>query len=128
MLIHEIMTKRIETIQSDDFVIDACKKFKENKLGSLIVIEEDTVVGIITERDVIDKIILNEKSPKITKVKEIMTPNLKTISSVKTIDEAVKIMKENNIKKLPVIYKNIVVGIITENDITHALELIKKMI
>jgi len=127
MLVQEIMTKKIESINSDDLVIEACKKYKEHKLGSLIVMEEDTIVGIITERDVIEKIILNEKNPKQTKVKEIMTSNVKTISSLAPVEEAVNIMKNNNIKKLPVVYNHLVVGIITENDITHAIDMIKKI-
>lgn len=126
MLVQEIMTKKIETINSDENVIEACKKYKKHNLGSLIVMEEDTIVGIITERDVIDKIILHEKNPRLTLIKDIMTANVKTINSLATVEEAVSIMKKNNIKKLPVIYNHIVVGMITENNITHALELLKK--
>jgi len=128
MLVQEIMTKRIESINSDEFVIEACKKYKKHKLGSLIVMEEDTIVGIITERDVIEKIILGGRNPKLTLVKDIMTPNVKTINSLATIEEAVEIMKKYNIKKLPVVYNNIVVGIITENNITYALEIFKKSV
>jgi len=51
MLVQEIMTKRIETINSHEPVIEACRKYKEQKLGSLIVMEEDTLVGIITKKN-----------------------------------------------------------------------------
>ena len=126
MLVQEIMTKKIETIKHNENVIDACNKFKEQHLGSLVVMENDTIVGIITERDIIERVILDEKNPKQTPVREVMTENVKTIESLKTIEEAVEIMKKNNIKKLPVIYNHIVVGIITEKDITHAIDMIKK--
>jgi len=126
MLVQEIMTKKIETIKHNESVIDACNKFKEQHLGSLVVMENDTIVGIITERDIIERVILDEKNPKQTPVREVMTENVKTIESLKTIEEAVEIMKKNNIKKLPVIYNHIVVGIITEKDITHAIDMIKK--
>ena len=126
MLVQEIMTRRIETINSHEPVIEACRKYKEQKLGSLIVMEEDTLVGIITERDVIEKIILEEKNPRQIPVRDIMTANVKTVNSLQTVEEAVEIMKKNKIKKLPVIYNHIIVGIITENDITHALEILKK--
>ena len=126
MLVQEIMTRRIESINSDETVTEACRKYKKHKLGSLIVMEEDTIVGIITERDVIEKIILDGKNPKLTFVKDIMTPNVKTINSLATIEEAVEIMKKHNIKKLPVVYNNIVVGIITENNIIYALEIFNK--
>ena len=56
MLVQEIMTKKVESINSDEPVMETCKKYKEHKLGSLIVKEEDSIVGIITERDVIEKI------------------------------------------------------------------------
>jgi CBS domain-containing protein len=128
MLVQEIMTRRIESINSDEPVIEACKKYKKHKLGSLIVMEEDTIVRIITERDVIEKIILDAKNPKLTLVKDIMTLNVKTINSLATIEEAVEIMKKYNIKKLPAVYNNIVVGIITENNITYALEIFKKSV
>jgi len=120
------MTKKVEFIGSYEPVIEACKKYKEFKLGSLVVKDDDTIVGIITERDVIVKIILNEKNPKLTLVKDVMTPNLKTVKSFATLEEAVDIMKKNNIKKLPVVYNDIVVGIITENDITYAIKIYKK--
>ena len=128
MLVQEIMTRKIESINSNESVIDACKKFKDFKLGSLVVQEEDTIVGIITERDIIEKIILNEKNPKITLVRDIMTPNVKTINSLSTLEEAVNIMKKNKIKKLPVVYNHVLVGIITENDIAQALEIFNKSV
>jgi len=127
MLVQEIMTKKLEKIKSNEPVIEACRKYKYNKMGSLIVMEDDTIVGIITERDVIEKIILNEKNPKTTLVKEVMTPKVKTVSALSSIQDAVDIMHKNKIKKLPVIYNQHVVGIITENDITHAIDLISKM-
>lgn len=126
MLVQEIMTKNIKTINSDQSVMDACKKYRQFNLGSLIVKDEDSIVGIVTERDLIEKIILNEKNPKQALVKDVMTPNVKTVSSFATLEEAVKVMKKNNIKKLPVVYNNIIVGIITENDVTQALEIYKK--
>ena len=55
-----------------------------------------------------------------------MTPNLKTVRSLAKVEDAAKIMKDNNIKKLPVIYNNYLVGIITETDISFAIDIIKK--
>lgn len=126
MLVHEIMTKKIETIPTDITVFEACKKFQELKLGCLVVIEDEFIVGIITERDVVEQIILEKRNPRNTRVAEVMTPNLKTIHSLATIEEASNIMKKNNIKKLPVVYNNNLVGIITDTDISHAINIIKK--
>lgn len=121
MLVQEIMTKKVETIDSSDMVINACKKFVEKNLGSLIVTEGSLIVGIITERDFIKKILLEEKNPKNMIVREIMTPNVKTISSLSKVNDAADIMEKNNIKKLPVVYNDNLIGMITERDISLSL-------
>lgn len=128
MFVHEIMTKKVQTIDSDKTVFEACEKFQERKVGSLVVVEDEDIVGIITERDIIRKIILEKNNPLHKKVKEAMTPNIKTINSLAKIEEASDIMKKNNIKKLPVVYNNSLVGIITETDISCAINIIKKNI
>lgn len=120
------MTKKIESIASDETVMDACNKFKTNNLGSLVVKDDELIVGIITERDVILKIILDHKSPISTLVRDVMTPNIKTINALSKVEDAAEIMKKNNIKKLPVTYNNNLVGMITESDITRAIKLIAK--
>lgn len=124
MLVQEIMTKRIQSIKPDKTVLEACEKFKTNNVGSLVVKDNELIVGIITERDIILKIVLKNKKPKNTLVREILTPNLKTIHALSTVEEAAEIMKTNNIKKLPVTYNNNLVGIITETDIASALKII----
>jgi CBS domain-containing protein len=126
LLVQEIMTKKVKTIDSDKTVFEACELFQGLKVGSLVVIYEDIIVGIITERDVIKQIILESKNPRNTLVKDIMTPNIKTIHSLAKIEEASKLMKKNDIKKLPVVYNDNLVGIITETDISRAIELIQK--
>lgn len=126
MLVQEIMTKKIEKINLEETVLEACKKFKQYNLGSLVVQDEELIVGIITERDIILKIILENKNPKSVLVRNIMTPNIKTIHALAKIEEASEMMKENNIKKLPVVYNNNLVGILTETDISRAIKIISK--
>ncbi len=126
MLVQDIMTKKIEKINSENTVFEACKKFKQYNLGSLVVEDDELIVGIITERDIILKIILENKNPTNTLVRDIMTPYPKTIHALAKIEEAAEIMKKNNIKKLPVIYNNNLVGMITETDISRAINLISR--
>ena len=128
MFVHEIMTKKVETINSDSTVFEACEKFQKFNMGSLVVVDAEVIVGIITERDVIKQIILEKNNPRNTLVKNVMTPNLKTINSVAKIEEASSVMKKNDIKKLPVIYNDSLVGIITDTDISRAIDIIQKNI
>ena len=122
MLVEEVMTKNIVDVDCNNTVYDACKKKKKKKVGSLVVKDKDIIVGIITERDTIEKVILQNKNPKETKVSEIMTPNIKTIHALAPIEKAAKIMKENKIKKLPVILNNEIIGIITETDLSNTID------
>jgi len=122
MLVEEVMTKNVVTIDSNKTVYDACKLYSQIKVGSLVVMDKDIIVGIITERDIIERAILNKKDPIKTKIREIMSPNIKTVHAFAPVEKAVSIMKENKIKKLPVILNNDIVGIITETDLSQTVE------
>jgi len=122
MLVEEIMTKNIVKIDCKKTVYEACKIYSQKKVGSLVVTDKDIIVGIVTERDAIEKVILGEKDPKETKIMDIMTPNIKTVHALAPIEKAAGIMKENNIKKLPVILNNDIVGIVTETDLSRTID------
>ena len=122
MLVEEVMTKHVQTIDSKKTVYDACKQFSKYKVGSLVVMDKKIIVGIITERDAIERVILQNKDPKKTKVIEGMSVNIKTVHALAPLEKAAKIMKENNIKKLPVILNNEIVGILTETDLTRTID------
>jgi len=74
MLVQEIMTRNVIDINSDASVLDACKKFVEKKkVGSLVVMDKNIIVGIVTERDIIKEMLLVKGDPKNTKVMKIMS-------------------------------------------------------
>jgi len=77
MLVEEVMTTNIIRIDSNKTVFDACKDYSRNKVGSLLVTDNNLTVGILTERDIIEKVILLNRNAKETKISEIMTANLK---------------------------------------------------
>jgi CBS domain-containing protein len=120
MLVKEIMTKKVITIDINQTVLDAAILYQDYKVGSLIVTENDACVGMITERDIIERTICQQKDPLTTKVEEIMSKEIKTIHQLDTVEKAIDIMIENNIKKLPVIMEEHIVGIITVTDISKA--------
>ncbi|PNX49066.1 MAG: hypothetical protein BV456_09240 [Thermoplasmata archaeon M8B2D] len=100
MLVQEVMTKNVVNIDGKKTVFETCQEYSKNRAGSLVVTDKDILVGIITERDTIERVILKNMEPKKVKVKDIMTPNLKTIHALAPLEKAAKIMKENLIKKL----------------------------
>jgi CBS domain-containing protein len=129
MLIKEIMTKNVVTISPNETVYDACLKYRDNKVGCLVVTEEESCVGIVTERDLIERTICLHKNPDETKVSEIISSDIKTIQSLETLEKALEIMNNFKIKKLPVISDMSLVGVITITDIAKARpELTKRFI
>jgi CBS domain-containing protein len=126
MLVKEIMTKNVVTIDVDASVFDACMMYKEKKVGCLVVVDDETCVGIVTERDLIERSICQRRDPEKTKVSEIMSQNIKVVYALDTAEKALETMKQYKIKKLPVISSEKVVGIVTITDIAEARPEISK--
>jgi CBS domain-containing protein len=122
MLVSDIMTKNVVTIESGEPVLQAAKKYKECGVGCLVVMNDNLVVGILTERDIIERIIIDEKNPKKIIVEDIMSRNIKTIHAAARVEQAAEMMKTYKIKKLPVILNNEIVGIVTATDIANNME------
>jgi len=128
MLIQDVMTKSVVTIDCNETVLDACKRYKDYKVGCLVVMNKKIIVGIVTERDIIERSVLADRDPKTTLVRDIMSANIKTVHALAPVEKAAEIMEENNIKKLPVILNNEIVGIITVTDISRAIPVFSEAI
>jgi len=126
MLVKEIMTKNVVTIEANASVFDACMMYKEKKVGCLVVVDDETCVGVVTERDLIERSICQRRDPEKTKVREIMSQNIKVVYALDTAEKALETMKQYKIKKLPVISSEKVVGIVTITDIAEARPEISK--
>ena len=122
MLVKEIMVKDVISIRPNDTVYNACVKYKDKKVGCLLVTDsEGDCVGIVTERDFIERIICTRKDPDKTKVSEIMSTEMITIHALDRIEKAAETMLKYRIKKLPVIANNKIVGIITVTDLSREI-------
>lgn len=112
------MNKAI-VIDSDIKLRDAAKLMSEKRIGSLIIMKKDKIVGILTERDV-----LRSVNKLDSRVSEIMARNVITINADESIDNAALLMSKHKIKRLPVLEKGKLVGIITATDLlAHSDEL-----
>jgi CBS domain-containing protein len=117
MLVKQAMTKNIIVIHPDTTIKDAAKVMTQHRVGSLVVVDGNKLVGIITELDIIWEVVAGDLDPKITLVKDVMTKEVVTVKSNQTLEDATELMVENNIKKLPVLEGNKLVGIITATDL-----------
>ncbi|XP_051124004.1 CBS domain-containing protein CBSX3, mitochondrial-like [Andrographis paniculata] len=124
-----LMTKGEEKVGSwlwcytNDTVYDAVKQMAHSNIGSLVVLkpgEQQLIAGILTERDYLRKVIVQDRSSKYTKVAEIMTNQLITVTSDTNILRAMQLMTENHIRHAPVIDGRIV-GMISIVDVVRAV-------
>lgn len=122
MLIVDIMLPGVHTISPNDSVKDAVTKMIELKRGAMVVGNKNKIEGIISERDLLRKVVAKNLSSEKTPVKNIMTKNVLTISSTSTPERALKIMEENKIRHLPVIDdRGNYVGILSIRDLMSAV-------
>lgn len=119
MRVKDVMVKNVKTISPGATMAEAAKTMKKYRIGCLVVVERNNVLGIITERDLAYKIIAEERSLD-TKVEDVMTRDLKTISPDKSIKDAAKVMAAHVIRRLPVIENGKLVGILSIEDIMRA--------
>ena len=120
MLIKEIMNTNVITVDENDTILAAAKKYKNHKIGSVVVTQHEHCIGIITERDLIERALCKQLDVTKSKTKDIMSKPVITIQPLANIDTAITLMKKHTIKKLPVVKDNQLIGIITITDIAHA--------
>jgi CBS domain-containing protein len=120
MFVKEVMKRDVKTTASDTTVLEAAQKMAQNNIGCLMVVN-DTLEGIVTERDILNKIVATGKDPSQVMIRDIMTKNVISISPDKDMEEASDIMSKHRIKRLPVVFGDEVVGIITSTDVVAIL-------
>ncbi|WP_066318040.1 CBS domain-containing protein [Bacillus sp. FJAT-29814] len=113
--IRDIMTDDIECCTLLDNVYEVAVKMKELNVGAIPIVDEDKLVGMITDRDIVIRGVA-EKHPGSTKVEDIMSDNLITVTPEATSRDAAKLMAEHQIRRLPVVENGKLVGIVSLGD------------
>jgi CBS domain-containing protein len=129
MTVNQILTAKgneIYTIPSSITVYDALKVMGEKNIGAILVIEDNELKGIFSERDYARKIVLKGKSSRDTFVHEIMEKDLITVRPSDTIDYCMEVMTGSRIRHLPVLENNQVVGVISIGDVVKSIIEIQK--
>ena len=110
-------SQSIYSVDPDTSVLDALKIMMDKNISALLVMEGPELKGIFTERDYARKIILQGKSSKETKIKEVMTVSLEVINLNSSIDHCMQIMTDKHIRHLPIIDNGKVSGMISIGDL-----------
>jgi CBS domain-containing protein len=129
MQVKEIMTTNVKTIRPEDTVKSLAQRMIKENIGDMVVISGSGIVaGIATERDIIKEMVVSCGNIEEVKVQDIMSKDLVTIGPEATLEEAADVMVKNKIKKLPVIDKGRLVGIVTATDlVAYENKLVEKV-
>jgi CBS domain-containing protein len=117
LAVRDVMTKTVVTAPPDMSAAEAGKKMVENRVGNVIIVKEGRPVGIVTESDMVAKVISKNLKPSSIKLEQLMSKPLITTKSSDDIHDAVLMMAQKKIRRLPVIDGDELVGIITDADV-----------
>jgi CBS domain-containing protein len=109
------------SVHPDDSVFDAIKKMADKEVGSLVVLEDDRIVGIITERHYARNVILKGRSSPETQVRDIMTTRVVCTRPEQTVRECMAVMTEKRIRHLPVVDQKRLVGLVSIGDLVKSI-------
>ena len=128
----DIMTKKVIVVPFGKTILEVAKMMKKNSIGSVIVVEDREgkhAKGIITERDIVYKILAKGSDPYKVNAEDIMSKPLRVLKPDTTIEDAAKAMRENKIKRLPVVNDdNELIGLLSEGDIMKIFPVVVDLI
>ncbi len=117
MKVKDLMTKDVATLNAEDSVEQAAKIMKEHNIGSVPVCDGENVIGIITDRDIALRSVAEGENVKNQKVREVMSSNPVLANPDMDVHDAARIMSERQIRRLPVVDKSNIVGIVSLGDL-----------
>jgi CBS domain-containing protein len=113
------MTKGPRTVQRGDSIADAARLMREEDAGVAPIVDGDRLVGVLTDRDIAIRVVAEGKDPQSTKVEEIASQTLVTIEPQQDLDEALRLMAQHQIRRLPVVEDGKLVGILAQADVAR---------
>ena len=124
MTVNQILNakgKNVYSVLSTTTVYEALKVMGEKNIGAILIIDDNDLKGILSERDYARKIVLKDKSSKETFVHEIMETDVVTVSPLDNLDFCMELMSTKRVRHLPVLENNTVIGIISISDVVKAI-------
>jgi len=118
--VKDVMVTNVVTVDVGVSVREAVERMNAQEIGSLVVLEKGHYAGILTERDVLTRVVAKARNPAKMHVGDVMSKPLTVANPETSLENAVKLMLEKGVKKLPVVRAKKLVGLITMTDVASA--------
>jgi CBS domain-containing protein len=120
--VEEIMTRDPRTVDSGDTLLDAARTMRDGDIGNVIVMDSGQASGILTDRDIVIRAVAEGRDPESTSVGDVASSGLETLTPDQSVDDAVKLMRDKDIRRLPVCKHGRPVGILSLGDLAMERE------
>lgn len=124
--VKRIMTKQIVQVKVGTTVQEAAQLMKEKSIGSLLIRKEHEILGIVTEMDIVQKVVANGSDASATRVENVMSSPLLTIEPEKSVVDANDLMDQHRVRHLGVTEGDQIVGIVSVRDLLHPLYIVEE--
>jgi len=119
--VRDIMEKNVITININETANNAANQMKENDISFLVIIENGKPVGVVSERDFVQKLCINNQNSSDVKISDIMSYKFRWVNPTTKIEDAIQKMLNNNIRRLLILDDEKLVGVITQTDLASYL-------
>ena len=115
--VEEVMTRNPKTLSADDPVIEAARIMRADDIGDVVVTEDGRVAGIVTDRDIVVRVVADGRDPSSTPVREACTTGVEALEPDASVDDALGKMRDADIRRLPVVEGDRPIGIVSLGDL-----------
>ena len=117
--VREVMTSNPTSCSSQDSVVDAAKAMAKEDVGPIPVVHGERLVGLLTDRDIVVRVVAEGRDPQSTTVGEVASSDLATVSPEESLDRALQLLAERRVRRLPVVEGDRLVGILAQADVAR---------
>jgi CBS domain-containing protein len=115
--IREVMTADPHTVQSGATLQDAAREMQQDDIGAVLVEENGSVTGILTDRDIVVRAIAEGRDPSSTRVADVATSDVKALTPDQSVEDAIRLVREQNVRRIPVVQDGRPAGIVSIGDL-----------
>jgi CBS domain-containing protein len=115
--IREVMTADPRTVETGATVADAAREMRDGDVGSVVLIENGSVAGIVTDRDIAVRVVAEGRDPDATRVSEVATTPAVTLTVDQSVDDAIRLVREQDIRRIVVVQDDRAAGIVSLGDL-----------